>query len=146
MTRMTTKKETRGALFKEAIGLNKPALFEALDRANVSIVTVTFDGGLDYGQIEWTRAFNAAGIEIDLPKEPMTTHVVANDFLCLVPKTLPVDVVIEEMAYGILEATHDGWDQDAGAHGEFRFNTAERTISLHFHQRVVTSRCFTHTI
>lgn len=42
---------------------------------------------------------------------------------------------IEEISYALLEAKYDGWEINDGAFGEFRFDVAERTITLDFNQR-----------
>jgi hypothetical protein len=50
-----------------------------------------------------------------------------------------VSDVVEALAYDLLEEEHGGWENNDGAYGEFRFDVTDRTISLAYHERIMTS-------
>ena len=114
---------------------NKTALFDVLEAANITEVTVSFDGEGDSGQIEDLLAW--VGRE-HIPLQGITVvfqqfergsehHVVSTDY--------PVAEAIEDLCYDYLAETYGGWGDNDGAYGEFRFNVAERTIELEFNGR-----------
>ena len=122
---------------------NKAALFTTLADAGITTVTAAFDGYGDSGGIEDVRA-ERDGEEIDLPTGTITlltipwreTEPVVND--------VTVFAAIEHMAYELLGETHGGWENNAGAYGEFVFDVAAGTITLVFNQRFEDSELFEH--
>lgn len=51
---------------------------------------------------------------------------------------------IERLAYDFLEETHDGWENNEGAYGDFLFDVAARTITLNYNERLETSEYTQH--
>ena len=58
---------------------------------------------------------------------------------------MTVFAAIEHMAYELLGQTHGGWENNAGAYGEFIFDVAAETITLEFNMRFEDSEFFEHT-
>ena len=123
--------------------VNKAILFAALAAAGASIVTVTFDGVGDSGQIENVEA--KAGdelvklpcVEIELAVAQL--HDDEPDRL-----VQPLAEAIETLAYAFLEETHTGWEDNEGAFGEFTFDVAAGTITLDYNERIETSEHHAH--
>lgn len=124
--------------------LNKAALFEALAAGGVAMATVTFDGSGDAGQIEDVTAHGVSGQPRDLPDGPVEYKEVG--FGAAEPTTsmVPVRDVLENLAYALLSQTHGGWEDGDGAHGEFTFDVATRSITLGFHERYTETTCHEH--
>lgn len=53
------------------------------------------------------------------------------------PHTVECDLAeaIETLCYDYLAINHDGWENDNGAYGQFRFDVETRTVMLTFNQR-----------
>ena len=117
---------------------NKTAILAALAAAGITSVIVTFDGSGDSGQIEGVDARigdTATGL-------PATTVEITSPLwegAGLETRTLPLAEAIEQIAYDLLEATHDGWENNEGAFGEFTFDVAEDVIRLDYNERFETS-------
>ena len=115
--------------------LNKAALFEALAAAGVTTATVTFDGSGDQGQIEEVAAYAGDDQPQDFPHGTVEYKEVGLGAAEPTTSTVPVRDVLENLAYALLSHTHDGWEDGDGAHGEFTFDVAARSITLGFHER-----------
>ena len=126
----------RDRLDAELLPANKAALFGALAAASVVIVVVTFDGYGDSGQIESVDARDAHG-DVALPDDHVELAKAPWEGTEPERRTLSVREAIEEMAYGFLEQTHGGWENNEGAYGEFTFDVAARTITLDYNERYV---------
>ena len=50
------------------------------------------------------------------------------------------------MAYRFLDQTHDGWENDDGAYGEFTFDVAERSITLEYNERYIETHYHEHEL
>jgi hypothetical protein len=122
---------------------NKDRLFDGLMAAGITHVTVTFDGAGDSGQIESLGAWSGetavdflateiayAGLTWDDPEVEM--------------RQLSLEDVVEQLAYDFLSDTHDGWENNDGAWGEFCFDAAARCIHLEFNERFTSSELTTH--
>ncbi len=114
--------------------LNKTIVFDALAAAGITAVTVDFDGEGDNGQIEGIAA-HAGDLLIELPTTIVTTYTVQwdSDQLTAVENTW--NDALEEMCYAYLAQEHEGWENNDGAYGEFRFDVRERTLELEFNAR-----------
>jgi hypothetical protein len=115
---------------------NKTALFDALSAAGITSVLVHFDGSNDGGQIE----------DIDATAGDQTAEIPNGNIAQVrwgdanIERTsLSVRDAIESLACDFLEQTHGGWENNEGAHGEFTFDVARRTIMLDYNERVETS-------
>ena len=124
---------------REATPLNKAALFAALQAAGIKCVTVHFDGAGDSGQIESIDATAPDETATELTDGTIEIRTPLWDGSGVQTETMPVRDAIEKLAYDFLEEVHDGWENEAGAYGEFIFDVVERTIRLEYNERVMTT-------
>ena len=128
----------RSRLADEVRPANKAAILTVLGAAGITSVLVTFDGSGDTGQIEGVAAFigdAAAG----LPAADVEISSPLWDGSGVETRTMPLAEAIEQLAYDLLEDTHDGWEINEGAYGEFTFVVAEGVIRLDYNERIETS-------
>ena len=129
----------------EALPANKTALFDALARAGITSVIVTFDGYGDSGQIENVEV-RAGDALPDLPADQIEfVAPVFGDPEKVERSTHTVSDAIETLVYALLEQTHDGWEDNDGAYGDFTFDVASRTITLDYNERYTESHNSCHT-
>lgn len=122
---------------------NKDVLFDALAAAGIAVVVVVFDGYGDSGQIEDVQSRND-DLDIALPPDQIEIAVV--EWGADEPQRIAVSVrdAVERLAYAFLAETHAGWENNDGAYGEFTFSVADRTISLDYNERMMTSESYGH--
>jgi hypothetical protein len=132
------------ALEAEILPLNKAALFDALADAGIHSVLVVFDGCGDSGQIESVTGLVADNTEIDLPDARIDFREVIFDGPSVTTGPRSARDAIEVMAFGLLESTHDGWEEGDGAEGTFTFDVATRTITLDYNERYTATNYFQH--
>ncbi len=128
----------RTRLADEVRPANKTAILAALAAAGITSIVVTFDGSGDSGQIEGVDA----RIGDTATELPVTNVEIASplwDGAGVDTRTLPLAEAIEQIAYDLLEETHDGWENNEGAFGEFTFDVAEDVIRLDYNERFETS-------
>ena len=113
---------------------NKATLFDALAAANITEVHVDFDGEGDSGQINGVVAFSG-NEQIDLPEGTVTIHQLGWGETEPTPTEITLEDAVEILCYGYLSDHHNGWENNDGAYGEFRFDVAKRTIKLEFNGR-----------
>jgi hypothetical protein len=128
----------------DALPLNKTALFDALAAADIQTVVIEFDGCGDSGQLENITGLGAENAEIPLPEDEIEIREVQFEgpSISIVKRT--VRDVLETLAYDFLEQTHDGWENGDGAHGEFTFDVATRSITLDYNERFTDSTNYQH--
>ncbi len=122
---------------------NKAAVFDALALAGITNVEMTFDGYGDSGQIEDVVA-KAGDKEVALPAVSVELARAEWGSSDIVRTTHPMPQAIEQLAYGFLEETHSGWQDNQGAYGDFLFDVVERTITLNYNERIETSEYTQH--
>lgn len=127
------------ARLAEARAANKAALFDALAAAGIAVVVVTFDGSGDSGQLEEVTTFDADDNPVELPGGTVSATQVAFDTQAVATAQETPRAVIEDLAYGVLEQKHLGWEDGDGAFGEFTFAVEDRTVVLGFNERYATS-------
>lgn len=132
------------ALEAESLPQNKAALFDALAAAGIDNVIVCFDGCGDSGQIESVTAYAADGAESALPPTTIGMREVSLDGPTIAAEQRSVREAVEIMAYAFLEETHDGWENNDGAYGEFIFRVAERAINLDYNERYTATNFSAH--
>ena len=118
-----------------AANANRRALvFDALEAAGVTCLTVDFDGEGDGGQLEDVVALAGEQL-VELPTTPIVTQVPAADPGLLTSPDQSLRATVEDLCYEYLEEKEGGWENNDGAYGEFRFDVTERTIELEFNAR-----------
>ncbi|MEW6453891.1 MAG: DUF6878 family protein [Pseudomonadota bacterium] len=122
---------------------NKAAVFDVLALAGITSVEVTFDGYADSGQIEYIAA-KASDKEVAFPAVSVELARAEWGSSDIVRETHPMPQAIEQLAYGFLEETHSGWQDNQGAYGDFLFDVVERTITLNCNERIETSEYTQH--
>lgn len=122
----------------------KGILFDALERASIACVRVSFDGGGDSGQIETIDADDPGGCQVPLPDEtvPYLHRGYGDDAVRTDVRT--VQEAVEAMVYACLEETHPGWENNDGADGNVTFDVATRTITLEHNQRFLDITSYEH--
>jgi hypothetical protein len=130
-------------LCKSTLADNKTALFDALARARIDTVEVTFNGYADEGQIDGAIA-DGEGADTDLQSIHAEIARVEPGSHIVTRQTLSVKDAIEKLVYDLLEQTYSGWEDNQGAYGDFLFHVAERTITLNFNERIETSEYTQH--
>jgi hypothetical protein len=123
----------------------KAALFRVLSEAGIRTVVVSFDGCGDSGQIESIVARNADDIEVPLPLGDLTIQNVDFETCAISDTTTTAGDLIEKLAYGFLQQTHGGWEDNEGAYGEFTFDVADGSITLDYNERYIETHCHEHT-
>jgi hypothetical protein len=74
---------------------------------------------------------------VAIPTGDITVKSVDFDTGTVSERTTTAGDYIEALACDFLEETHDGWENGEGAHGEFFFALAERTITLDYNERYI---------
>jgi hypothetical protein len=137
------KRAARDRLHAELHPRNKAALFDVLAAAGVTLVTVSFDGYGDSGQIQNIEV-KAADTVVAMPAGEV--DIARAEWGQAEPERSVVSVAdaIERLAYDLLEQTHCGWEDNDGAYGDFTFNAAARTITLDYNERYTASKYSQH--
>ena len=117
---------------------NKALVFDALAAAGITIVTVSFDGYGDSGQIESIEA-QADGKVVDLPQADLEINAPIWGKREPERQMISVTDAIERLVYDFLSEAHGGWENNEGAYGEFTFDVGERTISLDYNERYTST-------
>lgn len=124
--------------------LNKAALFEALAAGGIGSVVVAFDGSGDSGQIEDVTAIRDDDQQTELPTGIVAYREIGFDAAEPVVGMVTVRDVLEHLCYSFLNQTHDGWENDDGAYGEFTFDVATRSITLDYNERYTATESYAH--
>ncbi len=137
--------ETKWVAYEEraaaAFASNKEALFDVLDQHGIAIVTISFDGYGDEGQI--------ASVEVDGNTDAIpSVRVPYREVLFDRPEPEISEQSLEEMlgtvVFDCLAETHQYWEDNEGAYGEVTFDTANRSIKLDFNELFVDSTNYQH--
>jgi hypothetical protein len=118
----------------ELLPANKTILFDCLAAAGITSVNVNFDGYGDSGQIEDIEA-KAGDEPVELPDERIQIIDAIWGDGDLERQTVTIREAIEVLAYSFLRQTHEGWENNDGAFGDFTFDVAERSITLEYNER-----------
>lgn len=128
----------------QLVAENKAALFTVLAGAGITLVTVSFDGYGDSGQVESLDA-RADAESVELPEASVELARPDWQSLETVRETQPLRDAVETMAYALLARTHGGWENNDGAYGEFVFNVSAGTIELDYYERYTASEQSSHS-
>lgn len=127
----------------ELIPENKARLFACLASTGITLVTVTFDGYGDSGQIEDIAAF-IGDQQADLPGGTVEVKTLHHGADRPVANCHSASEAIENLAYDLLCQTHCGWENNDGAYGEFTFDLTAGTITLDYNERFTSSKNYAH--
>ena len=130
----------RTARQKDIRERNKTAIFDALERAGISTLTIEFDGYGDSGQVNDIRANDLC----DLPDLKLEYINAPWGDELIQAAQVSLREAAENMAYDLLGDTHCGWQDGEGAYGDFAFDVAARAIRLEYSQRYTGSQDFSH--
>jgi len=122
---------------------NKLVLLNALARAGVTHVIVTFDGYGDEGQIQNVE-IRAGDDDIAMPGAMIEIDEAVWGQVEPIRSTLSIAAAIESLSYDVLERTHCGWENGDGAYGDVTFDVAEQSISLDYNDRYTAAENYTH--
>jgi len=135
--------EHQAESLRKAMEINKTTVFDALAAANITSVTVEFDGEGDSGGIETVLAYSG-DIRTELPAGSILFHQVQFGADAPVMTQQTMHEAVEGLCYDCLTLWHDGWENNDGAFGTFTFNVAARTIELEFNGRFTDVATSTH--
>jgi hypothetical protein len=119
---------------RKANEATKTAVFDALNNAGITLVTVNFDGESDNGQIDNVDAFKDDK-PAQIPAVAVTVQHVALGASKPVSVQASLPEALEQLCYDYLSQEQGGWENDGGAYGEFTFHVSERRIELDFNAR-----------
>ncbi len=134
--------EAQSALYDrledETITRNKAAVFDALANAGIVVVTISFDGCSDSGQIENVQA-NTQDEMVALPSDQIEYERIRWGETEPTRSSCPLRDALEDLAFHYLSTARDGWENGDGAYGEFTFDTTTRSITLAYNERFTDS-------
>lgn len=128
----------RRATIARNVAAAKTSLFDILDSHGIAFVILGFDGCGDSGQIDGIMAHDDTVI-VELPDVKLPAIDIETAEPEVGANAMAVTDVIESLAYNLLGIEHGGWENNDGAYGEFRFDTADRSITLGYHERFTSS-------
>jgi hypothetical protein len=135
------REHTRRA--NELLPANKTVLFDALTIAGITHVIVHFDGYGDAGQLEAIEARSGDKF-VEMPQDRIEIVVPIWGGVDVERQTVTIQDDIETKAWTFLKQTHDGWENNDGAYGDFVFDVAERTITLDYNERYTETNFYLH--
>jgi hypothetical protein len=128
---------------RELLPANKAALFDALAAGGISQVVVHFDGYGDSGQIE-DVVTQIGEVTVELPDDRIQIADPIWGSIEVERQTVTIREAVETLVYALLRQTHDGWENNDGAYGDFTFDVAEQTITLDYNERYTDSTYHQH--
>ncbi len=128
----------------ELLPANKAALLKALGEQGIAKVMVCFDGAGDNGQIDEIIVIGEDGTTRPIPDAAVELQKIRHSDDAPHGVAEPLGEAIEILAYALLQFSHGGWENNAGAYGDFTFDVAAGRITLEYNERYETSELFTH--
>jgi len=135
--------QAHARLEAEVFKQNKAALLDALALAGITTVVISFDGYGDSGQIESVEV-RIGDEEAGMPDGTLEVLEALWGKAERKRSAVSISAAIESLAYGALEQTHSGWENNDGAYGDIVFDVAERTLTLDYNERYTASEHSTH--
>ncbi len=120
---------------EKAVAHNKALIFDALEAAKITSVTVGFDGEGDSGQIHDVAAFSGNDAATLPHKTLHITELTWGSRVWRSSGDVSFADALDRVCYDLLEQEHGGWENNDGAFGEFTFDVEKRTIRLEFNAR-----------
>lgn len=132
------KEKDYESLLNAATARNKAAVFDALAKAGISVVTIAFDGYGDSGQVEDIQA-TVQDAPVALPSDQIEYEHIRWGETEPSRSSCSLRHALEDLAFHYLGTAHGGWENDDGAFGEFTFDTATCSITLAYNERFTDS-------
>jgi hypothetical protein len=114
--------KVREQLNEKAIALNKANILEAFKLVGISEVVIEFNGSGDDGGVE--------SVTCDGDKQIPDTTVnewSVGEKHTLISNEAKLNIALGNFAYSLLEHTHAGWENDAGAFGDITIDVSAGT-------------------
>jgi len=110
---------------REALQLRKATLLTALKAAGIASVEIAYNGEGDSGQIEELAVFDEAGA---IQTAKLSTEIEPGQTLA---------ALIDDIAWDVIQAYHDGFENDDGGFGKITIDVAAGTVTLDHNDRVI---------
>lgn len=144
VTEMMVQYQAHAKALAEATKTNKATIFAALAAASVTLVTVTFDGGGDSGQIQEVIA-QAGDTIAQIPDTQIEMRRASWSTGKLDSARIALRKAVEELCFDYLSQEHGGWENNAGGQGDFTFHVEDQRIELNFNLFFTDSTHHSHT-
>ncbi len=125
-------------LANETTTRNKATVFDALAKVGIVIVTISFDGWGESGQVEDVQAHTQDEL-VALPSDQIEYEHIRWGETEPTRNSCSLRDALEDLGFHYLSTAHDGWENGDGAYGEFTFDTAARSITLAYNERFTDS-------
>ncbi len=125
-------------LANETTTRNKATVFDALAKVGIVIVTISFDGWGESGQVEDVQAHTQDEL-VALPSDQIEYEHIRWGETKPTRRSCSLRDALEDLGFHYLSTAHDGWENGDGAYGEFTFDTAARSITLAYNERFTDS-------
>jgi hypothetical protein len=122
---------------KQPPGTRLPSSTRSL-KVGIVIVTISFDGCSDSGQVEDVQA-NTQDELVALPSDQIEYEHIRWGETEPTRSSCSLRDALEDLALHYLSTAHDGWENGDGAFGEFTFDTSTRSITLAYNERFTDS-------
>ncbi|MFE8874174.1 DUF6878 family protein [Acetobacter persici] len=128
---------------RQASVQNRRIVFTTLSLHAITDLRVSFNGEGDSGQIEDIAVTPEDRADLlDAEITMMTTSWPGSDTL---PERAPLRNAVENVCYDALSQTHGGWENNDGAYGDIVFDVDQRTVTLEFNERYMSTEYFEHS-
>lgn len=127
---------------RQASAQNRRIVFKALSLHGVTDVRVSFNGEGDSGQIEDIAVTPEDRTDVlDAEITMMTTSWPDSEGAS---ERRPLRDALEDVCYDALSQTHGAWENNDGAYGDIVFDVNQRTVTLEFNERYMSTEYYEH--
>jgi hypothetical protein len=119
---------------QQALTHHKAALLRALRKASIKRVTITYDGEGDSGQTESIEAINFSCESVAVTQ--VDTLVAIDGTTDSEAK--PLREHLDDFLWEVLNAYHDGFENNDGGYGTLTINVAPQTVTLEHANRFMS--------
>jgi hypothetical protein len=126
------------AYLQQTASNRRAPISDALTKVGIVIVTISFDGCSDSGQIEDVQA-NTQDQLVALPSDQIEYEHIRWGETEPTRSSCSLRDALEDLAFHYLSTTHDGWENGDGAYAEFTFDTTTRPLTLAYNERFTDS-------
>lgn len=119
---------------RDALTHHKATLLRALQKASIQNVTITYDGEGDSGQTESIEATDLRGESASLTDIDILTAVDGTTDSA----AKPLREHLDDFLWEVLNAYHDGFENNDGGYGTLTINVAPQTVTLEHADRFMS--------